>query len=106
MNEHDQLRKIQFTGKSSYIVSLPKGWIIEQGLKRGDQVNVSRQGSSVLEIKPINISNNKNQEEAIITVSNDIIKKLQFINYDLEKYSLDTVKAFYKDAVEANYKIN
>ena len=56
MNEHDQLRKIQFTGKSSYIVSLPKGWIIEQGLKQGDQVNVSRQGSSVLEIKPINIS--------------------------------------------------
>ena len=41
----------------------------------------------------------------IITVSNDIIKKLQFINYDLEKYSLDTVKAFYKDAVDANFKI-
>ena len=89
MNEHDQLRKIQFTGKSSYIVSLPKGWIIEQGLKRGDQVNVSRQGSSVLEIKPINISNNKNQEEAIITVSNDddesaILRKLialYFLHY-------------------------
>ena len=42
----------------------------------------------------------------IITVSNDIIKKLQFINYDLEKYSLDTVKAFYKDAVDANFNIN
>tara|TARA_B100001146_G_scaffold90733_1_gene80371 strand:- start:393 stop:1433 length:1041 start_codon:yes stop_codon:yes gene_type:complete len=89
MNEDDQLRKIQFTGKSSYIVSLPKGWIIEQGLKQGDQVNVSRQGSSVLEIKPINISNNKNQEEAIITVSNDddesaILRKiiaLYFLHY-------------------------
>jgi|TARA_B100000959_G_C14989643_1_gene627196 phosphate uptake regulator len=89
MNEHDQLRKIQFTGKSSYIVSLPKGWIIEQGLKQGDQVNVSRQGSSVLEIKPINISNNKNQEEAIITVSNNddesaILRKLialYFLHY-------------------------
>ena len=42
----------------------------------------------------------------IITVSNDIIKKLQFINYNLEDYSLDTVKAFYKDAVDANFKIN
>ena len=41
----------------------------------------------------------------IITVSNDIIKKLQYINYDLDYYSLDTVKAFYKDAVEANFKI-
>ena len=42
----------------------------------------------------------------IITVTKDIIKKLKFINYELEDYSLDTVKAFYKDAVEANYKIN
>ena len=89
MNEDDQLRKIQFTGKSSYIVSLPKGWIIDQGLKQGDQVNVSRQGSSVLEIKPLNISNNKNQEEAIITVSSNddesaILRKLialYFLHY-------------------------
>ena len=42
----------------------------------------------------------------IITVTKDIIKKLQLINYDLEEYSLDTVKIFYKDAVDANFKIN
>ena len=42
----------------------------------------------------------------IITVTKDIINKLQFINYDLENYSLDTVKAFYKDAVDAGFKIN
>ena len=27
MADRDQIRKIQFTGKSSYIVSLPKDWI-------------------------------------------------------------------------------
>ena len=42
----------------------------------------------------------------IITVTKDIIKKLQFINYNLEEYSLDTVKTFYKDAVDANFNIN
>ena len=42
----------------------------------------------------------------IITVSKDIINKLQFINHNLEEYSLDTVKMFYKDAVDANFKIN
>ena len=42
----------------------------------------------------------------IITVTKDIIKKLQFINYNLEDYSLDTVKMFYKDAVDAGFKIN
>ena len=36
----------------------------------------------------------------------DIIKKLQFISYDLEEYSLDTVKIFHKDAVDAGFKIN
>ena len=41
----------------------------------------------------------------IITVTKDIIKKSQFFNYDLEDYSLDTVKMFYKDAEDANFKI-
>ena len=42
----------------------------------------------------------------IITVTKNIIKKLQFIDYDLKDYSLDTVKIFYKDAVDAGFKIN
>ena len=42
----------------------------------------------------------------IITVTKDIIKKLPLINYNLDDYSLDTVKAFYKDAKDVNYKIN
>ena len=41
----------------------------------------------------------------IITVTKDIIKKLQLNSYNLEEYSLDTVKMFYKDAVEAGFKI-
>ena len=34
----------------------------------------------------------------IITVTNDILKKLDKIGYDLEEYSYDTVKMFYNDA--------
>ena len=41
----------------------------------------------------------------VITVTNDILKKLSLVGYDLDKYSLDTVKMFYKDAVEAGFKI-
>jgi transaldolase len=41
----------------------------------------------------------------VITVTNDILKKLELVDYDLANYSLDTVKMFYKDAVEAGYKI-
>tara|TARA_B100001123_G_scaffold437704_1_gene570557 strand:+ start:626 stop:1342 length:717 start_codon:yes stop_codon:yes gene_type:complete len=41
----------------------------------------------------------------IITTTSDIINKLKLINFDLEEYSLDTVKNFYKDAQQANFKL-
>lgn len=41
----------------------------------------------------------------VITVTNDIIKKLTLVGYDLNQYSLDTVKMFYADAVAAGYKL-
>ena len=41
----------------------------------------------------------------IITVTNDILKKLELVDYDLNSYSLDTVKMFYNDALAAGYKI-
>ena len=41
----------------------------------------------------------------IITVTADILKKLDLIGYDLEEYSLDTVKMFYNDAVVAGFKL-
>lgn len=41
----------------------------------------------------------------IITATNDILKKLELRGKDLREYSLDTVKMFYKDALEAGYNL-
>jgi transaldolase len=41
----------------------------------------------------------------VITVTNDILKKLSFVGYDLNDYSLDTVKMFYADAVAAGFRL-
>jgi len=41
----------------------------------------------------------------VITVTNDLIKKLSLVGYNLQEYSLDTVKMFYNDAVEAGFKL-
>lgn len=41
----------------------------------------------------------------IITVTNDILSKLKLLGYDLELFSLDTVKMFHRDAVRAGYKL-
>jgi transaldolase len=41
----------------------------------------------------------------VITVTNDILKKLELIGKDLDEYSLDTVKMFRGDAVAANFRL-
>ena len=41
----------------------------------------------------------------IITVTNDILKKLDGVGKDLAEFSLDTVKMFRNDAVGASYEI-
>lgn len=41
----------------------------------------------------------------VITATTDILKKLNLVGYDLNKYSLDTVRMFYNDAVESKFYI-
>ena len=41
----------------------------------------------------------------VITVTNDILKKLDLVGKSLDDYSLDTVKMFYNDASAAGYAI-
>ena len=82
MEEREETRKIQFTGKSSYIVSLPKQWIIELGLKQGDQIRMIRKGSSTLEIYPPKYESRiQKKDGAVIEIedvssSSSIVRKL------------------------------
>lgn len=41
----------------------------------------------------------------VITVTNDLLKKLALVGRDLEEFSLDTVKMFYNDAVAAGFRL-
>ncbi len=82
MEEIEETRKIQFTGKSSYTVSLPKQWIVELGLKQGDKLRVIRKGSTELQIYPPEFHTGVSRsEEATIEIdaeesSASIIRKL------------------------------
>ena len=82
MEEVGETRKIQFTGKSSYIVSLPKQWITELGLKQGDQIRMIRKGSSTLELYPPKFeSRTQKKEDATIEIEGEeetssIVRKL------------------------------
>jgi phosphate uptake regulator len=82
MEDRGETRKIQFTGKSSYIVSLPKQWIMELGLKQGDQIRMVRKGSSTLELYPPKFeSRTQKKEDAVIEIeegeeASSIVRKL------------------------------
>ena len=41
----------------------------------------------------------------VITVTNDILKKLPLVGYALDRYSLETVQMFYADAKEAGFSL-
>ena len=41
----------------------------------------------------------------IITVTNDLLKKVKQVGYDLGQYSLDTVRMFYEDAQKAGFTL-
>ena len=64
-----EARKIQFSGKSSYTLALPKRWVEELGLHPGSLVNVMRQNDSTLLILPSDAKAGGLREEASIKVS-------------------------------------
>ncbi|MHA1580502.1 MAG: AbrB/MazE/SpoVT family DNA-binding domain-containing protein [Candidatus Freyarchaeota archaeon] len=53
-NENQKFRKLQVTGRSSYILSLPKEWVEENGIKRGDTLAVQRDPDGFLRVAPLN----------------------------------------------------
>jgi phosphate uptake regulator len=47
-----EVRKVQFTGRSTYVLSLPKKWVEEMHLRAGDQVTLVRETDNSLSIVP------------------------------------------------------
>jgi len=81
MTSGEETRKIQFTGKSTYIISLPKQWITDLGLKQGDQVSVDRKGISSLHVTPYNTRKKDQTETATIEIepkeeTSTVVRKL------------------------------
>ncbi len=94
------------------IVSVFAGRIADTGR---DPIPYMKQSREIIEDKPnsellwassrelLNIIQAEECGCHIITVTNDILKKLQMVNKDLKELSLDTVKMFYNDAAAAGY---
>ena len=67
----DEVRKIQFSGKSSYMLALPKKWVEEMSMGAGDQVVVKRQGDTSLLIMAKSARPAGSKTEVLIEVASE-----------------------------------
>jgi phosphate uptake regulator len=65
----EETRKIQLTGKSTFIVSLPKKWVTAMNLKAGSPLVISKQSDSSLLLTPKELVKPTKLGEAGINVS-------------------------------------
>ncbi|MEO8629753.1 MAG: transaldolase [Betaproteobacteria bacterium] len=96
------------------IVSVFAGRIADTGC---DPMPIMAEAVKVLQIKPkaeliwasprelLNIFQADEVGCHIITATNDILKKLALVGKNLDRYSLETVEMFYRDAQAAGYDI-
>jgi transaldolase len=113
LDQVGQISKVLSPAVPSY-VSVFAGRIADTGV---DPVPLMKKSLNILQALPFNeliwaspreLLNIFQADEIgchVITVTQDILKKLDLIDYDLNEYSLDTVKMFFNDAVVAGYKL-
>jgi phosphate uptake regulator len=97
-------RRVQSTGRGSYIISLPKEWIQDIGLKKGSEIDFNVQPDSSLTLVPRKLKEKYEEDEYAKL-------KEYYINVDLEKEDLQStlrmIKALYvisADIIRIHFK--
>ena len=92
----NEVRKIQFTGRSTYMLSLPKRWMKEMDLKPGDLVNIVREANNSLSIMTHNgrTSNFVNEATAVILYDDKVNSlKRKIVSMYLAGYKIIHLKS-------------
>jgi phosphate uptake regulator len=109
MEDEAEARRVQFTGRSSYIVNLPKKWVVEQGIRQGDLVFIYPQADGSLLLYPRRQPRPEGRDEASIRVDphtspDSLVRHLVSLyvgGYDVMRvYSEEGVTLAQKEAVK------
>jgi phosphate uptake regulator len=97
-------RRVQCTGRGSYIISLPKDWVQSLGLKKGSEINFNVQPDSSLTLVPRKLKEKYGE-------SDHAKLKEYYINVDVSKDNLQStlrmIKALYvisADIIRVHFK--
>ena len=96
-------RRVQGTGRGSYIISLPKEWVKDNGLKKGSEIDFNVQADSSLTLVPRKLKEKYEDENAKL--------KEYYINVDVSEEDLQStlrmIKALYvisADIIRIHFK--
>jgi phosphate uptake regulator len=67
--EDEEQRRLQITGGSTYILSLPKDWVTKNQLKKGSSMTLREGEDGTLSVFPSKLEKQEKQEEAFIRVN-------------------------------------
>jgi len=112
----DQVQRVSeaIAKKTPSVISVFAGRIADTGrdpaplMRKAKAILAQHPHAELLWASPRELLNIVHAQESgcdIITVVPDILNKLSKLNYDLESYSLDTVKMFYDDAQNAGFSL-
>jgi phosphate uptake regulator len=92
----EETRKLQFTGGSTYIISLPKKWIDQNQLRKGSVIRIREEEGGLLSIIPTETATQQKLDEATIKVApkdlpDSVIRKT--VSAYLVGYNLLHIKA-------------
>jgi phosphate uptake regulator len=97
-------RKVQSTGRGSYIISLPKDWVQDTGLKKGSEIDFNVQPDSSLTLVPRKLREKYEEEKGVKL-------KEYYINAEPEEQDLHStlrmIKALYvisADVIRVHFK--
>jgi transaldolase len=113
----EQVKQIteRLATKTPAIISVFAGRIADTGrdpmpiMQKAVQVMKAKPRAELIWASPRELLNVFQADQVgchIITATNDLLKKLSLVGKDLDKYSLETVEMFYKDAQAAGYTIS
>lgn len=97
-----EFRKLISFGKSSFILSLPKGWVEKSNLKKGDSLAVDEKGKDLV-ISPGSGSEEKS-EEVEVDITNLDRSSLIYVIRALYRRGFDIIKLIFNSPVCIHYR--
>jgi phosphate uptake regulator len=92
----EEVRKLQITGGSTYIISLPRKWVTRNQLRKGNSLILREEADGSLSLTPSGLARQEKKEDAFIRVSrkdesNAIVRKA--VSAYLVGYNIIHIKA-------------